>query len=171
MYNPLQWPWIWMRLPLYSTSTQAVSETKTWMAFSQVMYRHRRIQFLNHLPFRFCGRMLDISPDIWTEVGVWLIWTRTMVWEFSSVWSPEYYLFGKEKKTSNLCKCVMQQVFISCAEMGRKQLQPLPLLEWRTVYCLYCTVKKNEGFIICIEPWALLQMWRRSTAWGNTSWL
>ena len=62
---------------------------------------------------------------------------------------PEYYLLGKlfkkkKKKKSSLRKRAVQQAFISCAETGRKQLQPLPLLEQRTVYCLYCTMKKMK---------------------------
>lgn len=61
--------------------------------------RHHGVN-LNHLPSTFCGRMLDISPEIWAEVGVWLIRTRTMIWNFSSVWShfQNIICWGRKKK-------------------------------------------------------------------------
>lgn len=144
MTNPLRWPWLWMRLLLYSTSTQAVSEAKTW-------HRHRR-----NSSSSWSKPESSTFHILWSNVGHFprdlgggrgvteSNKNNDLEFLFRLISLPEYNLLGKEKKTSNLCKRVLQQVFISCAEKGRKQLQPLPLLEWRSVYCLYCTVKKMK---------------------------
>ena len=118
MTNPLQWPWIWMRLLLYSTSTQTASERKTWMAFSQVMdcYCHSSssswskpesstFQVLwpnvGHFP-RDSGGSWGVT-DYNKNNGLEIL--------FRLISLPEYYLLGKlfKKKKKKSLACVNVQ--------------------------------------------------------------